>query len=151
MFRRTAGIVGVAVLAGAAPAYAASGSLTRPKGDFPDFVKLSYDNAASKVTMTMTYAGGRPQNESFYMRWGAKDYYQVFVSPSASLKELRYSGGKVRCAGLVIRRPTTRSTTAIIPRSCLPKAPAKLRFQGIGTLGLMNFDETRISTLVGRG
>ncbi len=87
MFRRTAGVVVAALLVGSGVANAATGSLTDPKGDYPDIVKLSFSNGSSKVTMTMTYAGAHPQNESFYMEWGkAGKRYQVFNNPSASIR-----------------------------------------------------------------
>ena len=104
--------------------------------------------------MKMTYNGQAAQNESFYMRWGSDDEsYQVFVSPSADIEELRYYGkGKaVPCDGLKIRRPAGDVTKAIVPRSCLDEAPRKLRFQGIATEGLSSFDETKISKAVARG
>lgn len=158
MRTRVAGFVVVAVLTGSSAAHAASGSLIDPKGDYPDIVKLAFGNARTKVTVTMTYAGGRAQNESFYLRWGSKGQsYQVFVSRSVGMKELRYyssakaTGKRVACKGLVVRRPTALSTTAIIPRTCLAKAPDKLRFQGIATEGLSLSDETKLSPSIKRG
>jgi hypothetical protein len=146
------------LLVAGATARADSGSLADPGGDFPDIVKVSFDNARTKVVMAMTYTGGRPQNESFYVRWGsAGRSYQVFLSPSAGLKELRYYSGssaaqkKVACGGLVVRKPTSRSTAVTIPRSCLKKAPDALRFQGIATAGLSSSDQTKVSKLTARG
>ena len=72
MIRITSIAVVGALLTSSAAAYAASGSVTDPKGDYPDIVKLGYVNAKSKVTMTMTLAGDHAQNESFYLRWGSK-------------------------------------------------------------------------------
>ena len=141
----------VAVLALSSPALADSGSVTDAKGDYPDIVKLSYDNAKSKVTMTMKYAGSAAQNESFYMRWGSGKHYQVFLSPAADLKELRYASKKVACAKLVVTRPSSTTTKVVIPRTCLKKAPDKLRFQGIATEGLHSVDETKVSKAVARG
>jgi hypothetical protein len=159
MFSREAGLILVALCAGTATAHAASGSISDPKGDYPDIVKLAYDNARSKVVMTTTYAGdgqnGRAQNESFYMRWGSSKpkYYQVFLSPQIGMEELRYSGsaGEVSCRGLVVKHPTRRSTKVTVPRSCLDKAPNKLRFQAIATEGLASEDETKISKRTARG
>jgi hypothetical protein len=158
VFRKTAGVVVAALLAGGGVANAATGSLTDPKGDFPDIVKLSYDNGSSKVTMTMTYAGARPQNESFYMAWGtAGKRYQVFNSPSAGIRELRYYSGtkaaakRTPCNGLRVTQPSTTSTKVVIPRRCLTKAAGKLRFQGIATEGLASSDETKVSKAVARG
>jgi hypothetical protein len=155
MIGKAAGVVLIGLLTGSAAAYAASGSLSDPKGDSPDIVKLAYDNARSKVFMTMTYGSFRPQNESFYMRWGTRDrHYQVFVTrTSGGTKELRYSGAekKVTCGGLLVKHPTSRSTKVVIPRSCLSKAPDKLRFQGIATEGLFSMDETKVSKAIARG
>jgi hypothetical protein len=158
MFRKTAGVVVAALLAGGGVANAATGSLTDPKGDYPDIVKLSYSNGSSKVTMTMTYAGAHPQNESFYMEWGKTGKrYQVFNSPSASIRELRYYGGtnaaakRTTCSGLRLTQPSATSTKVIIPRRCLTKAADKLRFQGIATEGLTSSDETKVSKALARG
>jgi len=138
--------------------HAATGSLTDPKGDFPDIVKLSYGNGSSKVTMKMTYAGARPQNESFYLKWGTTGKrYQVFDSPSAGIRELRYyraknaSPKRIDCRGLRVTQPSASSTKVVIPRGCLTKAADKLRFQGIATEGLMSSDETKVSKAVVRG
>jgi hypothetical protein len=158
MFRKTAGIVVAVLLAGAGVAHAAGGSLTDPKGDFPDIVKLTYDNGRSKVTMTMTYAGDRPQNESFYISWDKSGKrYQVFNSPSANIRELRYyatknaAAKKTRCSGLRVTQPSATSTKVVVPRSCLKKAADKLRFQGVATEGLSSSDETKVSKAVARG
>jgi hypothetical protein len=158
MFRNTAGVVVAVLLAGGGVANAATGSVTDPKGDYPDIVKLSYNNGSSKVTMTMTYVGAHPQNESFYMEWGkAGKRYQVFNSPSAGIRELRYYGGtnaaakRTTCSGLRLTQPSATSTKVIIPRRCLPKAADKLRFQGIATEGLTSSDETKVSKALARG
>ena len=158
MFSRGAGIAVAVLLAGGGVANAATGSLTDPKGDFPDIVKLSYSNGSSKVKMTMTYADARPQNESFYLTWGtAGKRYQVFISPSAGISQLRYHGGTntpfkaVACSGLSVTQPSATSTKAVIPRSCLKKAADKLRFQGIATEGIASSDETKLSKAVARG
>jgi hypothetical protein len=158
MFRTTAGVVVAALMAGGGVANAATGSLTDPKGDYPDIVKLSYGNGSSKVTMTMTYADTHPQNESFYMAWGKTGKrYQVFNSPSASIRELRYYGGtnaavkRITCSGLRVTQPSATSTKVVIPRGCLTKAADRLRFQGIATEGLSSSDQTKVSKAVARG
>jgi hypothetical protein len=158
MLHKTAGFAVAALLAGGGVAHAASGSLTDPTGDFPDIVKLSYTNGSSKVTMKITYASARAQNESFYLKWGtAGKRYQVFNSPSAGIQELRYYGGtnaspkKTGCSGLSVTQPSATSTKVAIPRSCLRKAADKLRFQGIATEGLSSSDETKVSKAVARG
>ena len=153
MLKKTAAVIALS-FAATATAYADSGSITDPSGDYPDIVKLAYKNADTKVVMKMTYSEVAAQNESFYMRWGSEDdAYQVFVSESSGLEELRYYGkGKaVKCDGLKIRRPDDNVTKAVVPRSCLDKAPGKLRFQGIATEGLHSADETKISKAVPRG
>ncbi len=155
-------LVIVAIVGALAPcsavAYAASGSLSDPKGDYPDLVKLTFANAKSKVSMTMTVAGGHAQNESFYLRWGSKGAsYQVFSSPSISLTELRYYARgaakpkRVGCNGLVVRQSSSTATSVTIPRSCLAKAPDALRFQGIATEGTSLLDETKVSGAIKRG
>ena len=158
MFHKTAGVAVAALLAAGGVANAATGSLTDPTGDFPDIVKLSYTNGPSKVTMKMTYAGTRAQNESFYLKWGtAGKRYQVFNSPSASIRELRYYGGtnasarRTACGGMTVTYPSANTTKVVIPRSCLKKAADKLRFQGIATEGLSSSDETKVSKAVARG
>lgn len=158
IFYKAASLAIAVLLAGGGVATAATGSLTDPKGDFPDIVKLSYRNDSSRVTMTMTYAGARPQNESFYLKWGTRGKrYQIFNSPAASIRELRYYGGtnasakQIDCKGLSVRQPSANSTKIVIPRGCLTKAPDKLRFQGIATEGLYSSDETKVSKAVARG
>jgi hypothetical protein len=158
MFHKAAGLAVAGLLAGGGVATAATGSLTDPEGDFPDIVKLSYNNGSSKVTMKLTYAGAHPMNESFYLKWGTTGKrYQVFNSPSAGISELRYYGGtnapvkQIDCSGLSVTQPTEHSTKVVIPRRCLTKAADKLRFQGIATEGLSSSDETKVSKAVARG
>jgi hypothetical protein len=145
----------VVLLSLAAPAaQAASGSLTDPTGDYPDIVRLGYTNATSRVVMSMKYAGARPQNESFYMRWGtnASKNYQVFVSSGIGKKELRLNGTKVACGSLgVTYDASTHVTRVVVPRSCLGSAPNRLRFRGIATEGLYSKDQTALSAAIARG
>jgi hypothetical protein len=141
----------VAGLGVPSPAHAAPGSLSDPKGDYPDIVRLAWNNAQTRVVMKMTYAEFRAQNESFYMRFGANSY-QVFVSSSAGIEQLRYNGNARACDGLRVRHSATAlRTTVVVPRGCLRRAPDRLRFQGIATEGLTSADETRISGRVARG
>ncbi len=132
---------------------AATGSLSDARGDFPDIRGLSYSNASGQVVMTMRYADLEvAQNQSFYIRWGTRASYQVFVSPSAGLKELRFNGTRTACAGLrVTALPASESTRVVVPRGCLSKAPDRLKFQGIATAGLHSVDETAVSPWVRRG
>jgi hypothetical protein len=136
----------------ASPAAAESGSLDDPSGDFPDIVRLSYDNAQRKAVMTLRFGeSDLAQNVSFYMRWrGGR--YQVFYNKPAGTQELRYNDDKVRCRDLVVKElPDKEATRAIVPRSCLSQAPDRLRFQGIATAGLLSSDETDVSPRVARG
>ena len=132
---------------------AASGSLGDAAGDYPDIRRLSYSNATGQVVMTMRHTSLEDaQNQSFYIRWGTAASYQVFVSPSAGLKELRFNSTRKACAGLrVSTLPASQSTRVVVPRGCLPKAPSRLKFQGIATAGLYSVDETAVSPWVRRG
>jgi hypothetical protein len=91
------------------------------------------------------------QNQSFYIKWKTKDY-QVFYSASAGMKELRFNGKKVRCKELRVKPlPDVESTRVVVPRSCIPKAPNALKFQGVATAGVFSVDETAVSAKVARG
>lgn len=149
------GVAAIAVaasLVGGAQAHADSGSVNDPSGDFPDIIKLAYNNDDSRVVMTMTYSGFRAQNESFYMRWGDGKYYQVF-RPIGQDPQLRLNdpSSVKNCDGLKAREPSDVTTKVIIPRSCLKRAPDKLKFQGIATEGLANADETETTKAIARG
>lgn len=134
-------------------ASAATGSVSDPAGDLPDIRQLTYSNATTQVVMTMRYTSlADAQNQSFYIRWGTSASYQVFVSPSAGLQELRFNGTRRACAGLQVRAlPTSESTRVTVPRSCLGQAPGRVKFQGIATQGLFASDETGVSPWVRRG
>ncbi len=154
MVRRLLASVAVVLLCSTSAAQAASGSLTDPSGDLPDIVKLSFNNSQGGVVMAMTYSESRPQNESLYMRWGtdASKYYQVFASPSAGLEELRLNGDRVRCGNLEVTHDADALVTRMtVPRTCLSRAPNRLRFQGIATEGLSSSDQTRLSAAIARG
>jgi hypothetical protein len=142
----------------APPAMAASGQLTDPSGDFPDITRLNYSNAQGKVVMTLKFASvADAQNRSFWIQWGQPQKYQVFDSPSAAISELRFhrangTFAKVACQGLKVPEDlATNTVKAVVPRSCLPKAPDRLRFKGIATQGISLSDETKLSPLVNRG
>ena len=139
-------------LIGGTQAQANSGSISDPSGDLPDIVELAYNNADRKVVMTMTYSGFRAQNESFYMRWGDGKYYQVFRAFGQDpLLRLNDPGNVKNCDGLKVREPSELKTEVTIPRSCLKKAPDKLKFQGIATEGVSNSDQTRVTKAIARG
>jgi hypothetical protein len=146
------------LLTAAPAAQAATGRVTDPHGDFPDIWRLDYSNAQHKVVMTMKFASlADAQNESFYIQWGTAKKYQVFYSPSADITELRFfrdadTFRSVACGGLQVTDNADANTTkAVVPRSCLSKAPDRLRFKGIATQGSTLSDETRVSPFTARG
>ena len=160
LFRRIAiAVCAPALLLLSAPqAVAASGQITDPGGDLPDITRLNYSNAQGKVVMTLKFASvADAQNRSFYIQWGQPQKYQVFDSPSAAISELRFhrangTFAKVACAGLQVTEDAgTNTVRAVVPRSCLPKAPDRVRFKGIATQGLSLSDQTKVSPLVNRG
>jgi hypothetical protein len=139
------------------PAGAATGSVADPAGDFPDIRRLSYTNANARVVMTMRYTRlAAVQNQSFYIHWGTSPaYYQVFVTRSATgvKKQLRFKAADtVACKGLRVRTlRAIQGTRVVVPRSCLRRAPDRLRFRGIATRGVSAHDETVRSPSVRRG
>jgi len=146
------------LLLSAPHAVAASGSVADPGGDFPDILRLSYDNAPTRVVMTLKFASVADADaRSFYIQWGKPQKYQVFDSPSVPTTELRLfradgTFAKVRCAGLkVTQNADTNTVRAVVPRSCLSKAPDRVQFKGIATLGNFSSDQTKLSPLVRRG
>ena len=160
LFRRIAiAVCAPALLLLSAPqAVAASGQITDPGGDLPDITRLNYSNAQGKVVMTLKFASvADAQSRSFYIQWGQPQKYQVFDSPSAATSELRFhrangTFAKVTCVGLKVTEDVgTNTVKAVVPRSCLPNAPDRVRFKGIATQGLSLSDQTKLSPLVNRG
>jgi hypothetical protein len=146
------------VLLPAPHAIAASGHITDPAGDLPDIRRLTYDNAQRKVEMTVKFARvADAQNRSFYIQWGKPKKYQVFDSPSAGITQLRFytdagTFRSVSCGGLrVVENADVNTVRAVVPRSCMPQAPDRLRFKAIATMGLSLSDETSVSPWVRRG
>lgn len=140
-------------------AYAASGSSADRTGDgYPDIVRLTFANKAKAVQMSMTYVDLREaQAESFYLRWKAGKSYQAFIDTSG-IRQLRYyssasaTGQVVACAGLRFTHRAAKDRTRVtIPRSCLPKAPNALRFQGLATMGTSFIDKSATSPKIARG
>ena len=137
-------------------AFGASGSLSDPDDDtLADVLKLSFANKDDRAVVKMAYDGYRPQVENFYVKWGtAGKYYKLQRSPNGT--SLWYSNGSEEsektCAGDRVRHDEdTYVSTGTVPRSCMPRAPGRVRFQGIVTEGLSDFDETRTSSRVARG
>jgi hypothetical protein len=146
------------VLLPAPYAIAASGHITDPAGDLPDIRRLSYDNAQRKVEMTLKFGSvAEAQNRSFYIQWGKPKKYQVFDSPSAGITQLRFftdadSFRSVSCDGLrVVENTDANTVRAVVPRTCIAKAPDRLRFKGIATMGLSLSDQTSVSPWAKRG
>ena len=77
VIRTALGVMCGVLLVPATVGHAASGSITDSKDKFldTDIVRLDYDNQHTRLVMTMTYRGGRPQNEGFRMRWGSRGAY----------------------------------------------------------------------------
>lgn len=140
-----------------APALAASASLTDPDdASIADVLRLSYDNGANKVVMEMTYDAHRPQVENFYVKWGTAGEYYKLQRSAGTGTTLWFSNGsgesKRPCTGdKVTHNANTVVSTAGIPRSCMPKAPDKVKFQGVVTEGLFASDRTKTSPGVARG
>jgi hypothetical protein len=145
----------------ATAAQAAKGSITDRGGDNVDIVKLSYNNAKSKVTLTTKYAdSSTAQVEFFAITWaGPNKGYGVVSSAVTGDRELVYSKNKsdegttIACKGLNVKRNARANTTkVIVPRTCLTKAPDKLRFQA-GALNVQDggSDETKRTKKVKRG
>ena len=159
MTRRTAPLVILVlslVVALAPPAGAATGAISDPAGEHPDIRRLSYDNAAAKVVMTMRFASlEEAQNQTFRMQWN-DGAYEVLHFPSIPVTALYRESAPgtsdlVPCEGLrVTAIPDRQSTRAVVPRSCLYYAPNRLKFQGTAA-GAAGEDETVLSPFVVRG
>lgn len=148
--------VAIAVLIAATSAHAASGSLTDPDDEsLADVLKLSYANKDNKAVIKMTYDGYRPQVENFYVSWGTQGkYYKLQSSPNGtSLWFNNGSSESEKACGddKVSHDSETFVSTGVIPRSCIPKAPDRVKFQGIVTEGLFESDQTAVSARVARG
>lgn len=159
LFQSTIGTVfGVLALA-APPAVAETGHIADPAGDFPDIRRLDYNNAQAKVTLTLTFDdSSAAQNQSFYLQWGQPKRYQVFFSPGVDITELRFYRSAtavprtVACPGLRVTEDAGDETTkAVIPRTCIDKAPDTLRFKANSNAGVGLEDITKLSPKVKRG
>lgn len=148
--------IAVAMLMPASAAFAASGSLNDPDDDtIADVLKLSYANKDAKVVMRMTYDGDRPQVENFYVKWGTDGkYYKLQRSPNGTT--LWFNNGaseseKSCSSDNLSHNSDTFVSTGVIPRSCMSRAPDKVKFQGFVTEGLFDSDQTKTSAGVARG
>lgn len=146
----------LAALVAAPGSFGASGSLSDPDDDsLADVLRLSYANQNRKAVIRMEYDGHRPQVENFYVRWGTSGkYYKLQRGPNGT--SLWYSNGSGEsertCDDARVRHDgDTFVSAGTVPRSCLPQAPDKVKFQGIATEGLFSSDRTRISPRVDRG
>lgn len=146
----------LAMFVSAPAAFGASGSLGDPDDDsLADVLRLSYANKDTKAVVKMTYDGYRPMVENFYVKWGtAGKYYKLQRNLDGT--SLWYSNGEEEsektCAGDRVRHDgDTFVSTGLIPRSCMPQAPGKVKFRGIVSEGLFESDQTRTSAKVARG
>ena len=146
----------VALSLPATAALAASGSLSDPDDDsLVDVLKLSYANKDAKAVVKMTYDGYRPQTENFYVKWGSDGkYYKLQHSPNGTRLWFSNGSGETEktCDGdKVSYDADSYVSTGVVPRSCMPKAPDSVKFQGIATEGLYEMDKTKTSAAVDRG
>jgi hypothetical protein len=147
----------VTVLMLPARAWAASGAINDPDDtSLADVLRLAYANNSGKVVMRMTYDGFRPQVENFYVKWGTSGRAYKLQHSEANGTTLWYdngsSEGQRACDGAVVAYDADRFVSkAVIPRSCMPRARDRVKFQGIVTEGLFESDATRTSTGVARG
>ena len=149
-------VLALAALVAAPAAFGASGSLNDPDDNtLADVLRLSYANKEDKVVVRMSYDDYRPQVENFYVKWGTSGrYYKLQRSTNGT--SLWYSNGSEEsersCAGDRVRHDDeTFVSTGTVPRSCMPRAPGRVKFQGIVTEGLFDSDQTRTSSRVARG
>jgi hypothetical protein len=93
--------------------------------------------------------------ENFYVKWGtAGKYYKLQRSPSGTT--LWFNNGSSEseksCSNAeVSHNSDTFVSTGVIPRSCMSRAPDKVKFQGVVTEGLFDHDQTKTSAGVARG
>ena len=154
-----ASALALAVTLTAPAAFAASGSLTDPDDDtLADILRLSYANNDAKAVMKLKYDGSRPMVENFYVKWGTAGKYYKLQRNLDGTSLWFFNGnedtGEVErtCDGDRVRHNAdTVVSTGTIPRSCMPQAPARVKFQGIATVGLFDNDKTRTSTAVRQG
>lgn len=135
-------------------AHAAKVTVTDPSGDYPDIVKMSGNNAKKRLVMTVSFGEGAVDflNASAYIRSGKRIYQAFDATAGDGFRELRFKGKKVPCRGLKVARNADAGTVRfIIPRRCVPKLRAKVRFKAVATEGLMSSDETKWSNKVKRG
>lgn len=150
-------VLALVATATASSALGASGSLSDPDDDtLADVLKLSYANKDAKAVVRMTYDGYRPMVENFYVKWGSEGKYYKLQRSSTNGTSLWYSNGtgesEKRCDGDRVRYDEGAAvSTGTVPRSCMPQAPARVKFQGVVTEGLFLSDATRTSRAIRKG
>jgi hypothetical protein len=143
------------------PAYAGSGSVADPRGDFPDIVRLTLHNGESDVVVRQRYTYlDIVRSESVQLRWGRPVHYRLEARNTdgdAALEPvLRLSTPegirRQRCPGLqVLRSTATDVALYTVPRSCLPRAPGRLRAKGFAAAGSFDTDRTALTPWVAQG
>ena len=147
----------LAALVAAPAAFGASGSLNDPDDDtLADVLRLSYANKEDKVVVRMSYDDVPATGRELLREVGAPRAATTSSSaaPTAPRSGTPTGRRSPRRAVPAIGCGTTRDSsvsTGTVPRSCMPRAPGRLKFQGIVTEGLFDFDETRTSSRVARG
>jgi hypothetical protein len=146
----------------ASPALAATTSVTDPAGDSdPDILKLTLANRQAKVVLKQKYADiDLVQAESLFIKWGKATHYRVNIgnydSDPALEKRLWLvtSAGDTRkkCGDLTFSQSADTDLTIVrVPRSCLSKAPDKIRAKGVASMGQYNSDATKLTPYAARG
>jgi hypothetical protein len=143
------------------PAYAGSGSVADPRGDFPDIVRLTLHNGDAQVVVRQRYAYlDVVRTESVQLRWGRRVHYRLDArnrDGDAALEPvLRLSTPdgvrRQRCAGLRVRRSSATDVAVYtVPRSCLRRAPGRLRAEGFAAAGSFDTDETALTPWIRQG
>jgi len=131
-----AAVTCLAALTAAASAYAASQTV---KGQ-GDIKKMTASNGSSAVTTKLVGLKGPCKAKQFHteLQWGSKSAYRAHAECTAGTtwsKGLEYVADRsdfstnpkpVRCRGLKITFSGGVWTT-VVPRSCISKAPARIR------------------------
>ena len=154
-------VAALAVLATAAPAFAETVYVTDAAGDTPDIRRLTLDNRQSTVVLKQKYADlDFVQVESLYIKWGDATHYRVNIgnydADDALEKRLWLvtADGEDRkaCGDLMFEHDADEDRTTVrVPRSCIPRAPNRIRAKGVASMGLYENDQTSLTPYASRG
>ena len=150
------------VFLGAAPALAATTSVTDASGDYPDIRKLTLANNEHAVVLKQRYAElDEVQTESLLIKWGDQTHYKVSranydsdVALETRLLLVSPTGEEQTksCADMTVSRNQETETSRFrVPRSCLAKAEDSVFAKGFATQGFIFADATRRTDKVDRG